>query len=100
MLLFPLAGSYEQIHSPFSPERLLFSKLPSMFVFSLEGLMYPTRDIVTKKVFTELAIQIISVHFVLHTAGFPPFFLWLIYERPAIWLSEFSLWFFKINHAL
>ena len=28
MLLYPLAGSYEKIHSPFSPDRFLFSRLP------------------------------------------------------------------------
>ena len=94
MLLFPLAGSYERTHLP----PLL--QTPFLFVFPLEGLTYPTRDIVTKKVFTELAIQIISVQFVLDAAGFSFLFLWLNYERPAIWLSEFCLWFIKFNHAL
>ena len=45
-----------------------------MFVFFLEGLVHPTRDIVTKKLITELAIQVILVQFVLDTAGFSPCF--------------------------
>ena len=71
-----------------------------ILLFSLEGLMYPTRNIVTKKECTALATQIISVQSVLDTACFFPSFPWLNYERPAIWLSEFCLWFFKFDHAL
>ena len=45
-----------------------------MFVLFLERLMHPTRDIFTKKLIAELAIQVIFVQFVLDTAGFSPFF--------------------------
>ncbi len=94
MLLYLLPESYEQIHWPISPERFLFSRLPSMFVFSLEGPRHPTRTAVTGNAFTELALQVMSVEFVLYTVDFFTLFLWLVYSA-AIWSSEFSLSFFS-----
>ena len=46
-----------------------------------------------------LSIQVMSVQFVLDAVGFFAFFLWLIYECPAIWSSGFSLSSFQINSA-
>lgn len=99
MLLCLLPRSYERTHWPIGPGRILFFRLPSMFVFSLEGQMYHTRAAVTGNAFTELAILVISVQFFRDTAGYITFFLWLIWECRAIWSSEFSLSFFQINHA-
>ena len=61
--------------------------------------MHPTCAAVTVKAFIELAIHVMSVQFVLDTVDFSTFFLWLIYECPAIWSSEVSLSSFQMNHA-
>ena len=61
--------------------------------------MHSTRAAVTGKAFTEMAIQVMAVQFVLDTVGFFAFFLWLICECPAIWSSGFSLSSFQINNA-